>query len=246
MALARDSIFLFTDFTWRGPYVGQMESAIVERAPEARVIHLMHDAPCRRPDLAAYLLPAVCRALPTGSIVVAVVDPGVGSARRPLIVETGHGLFIGPDNGLLARLPGIRGASVIDWRPDGLAPSFHGRDLFGPVAAWLVTGEVIEYSSVPPEALVGADWPAYRPEVVYIDGFGNLIVGVDPDADPAVSGVHIGGSTLVRGRTFSDVAPGEPFWYRNALGLLEIAVNHGSAEGLFRLELGDKVLIDFR
>ena len=133
-------IFLFTDFGWSGPYVGQMVGAIVSADPLARVFNLMHDAPQVRPDLAAYLLPACCRALPQDAVVAAVVDPGVGGDRAALIVETATMTFVGPDNGLLSRLPKIRWVARIDWRPASLSASFHGRDLFAPVAARLALG----------------------------------------------------------------------------------------------------------
>ena len=110
-------IVLFTDFGWAGPYVGQMTTAIYEHHPTATVVDLMHDAPAMRPDLAAYLLPAFCRPLPRGTLVVAVVDPGVGSERAALLVETAALRCVGPDNGLMSRLPGIRRVERIDWRP---------------------------------------------------------------------------------------------------------------------------------
>jgi S-adenosylmethionine hydrolase len=245
MNLTRGSIFLFTDFTHRGPYVGQLEAAIVDVAPEARVVHLMHDAPGMRPDLAAYLLPPVCRTLPAGSVVVAVVDPGVGGPRRPLVVETPQCRFIGPDNGLFSRLPDIRRVDVIDWQPPGLTPSFHGRDLFAPVAARLWSGRAVACLPMAPDDLVGVDWPGILSAVVYVDGFGNLVTGVDLDTVPPVSRVSVGGQDLNPAETFSKVSPGRPFWYRNSVGLLEISVNRGSAATALGLALGDKVLVDF-
>jgi hypothetical protein len=238
------SVFLFTDFTVQGPYVGLMHSRIAQVAPEVRVFDLMHDAPVWRPDLAAHLLPAVCRDLPAGAVVCAVVDPGVGGARRPLVVETTHALFVGPDNGLLSRLPDIRRVSVIDWRPDDLSASFHGRDLFAPVAARLARGDQVRTTSIDVDAMAGSDWPEATPAIVYIDAFGNLMTGVDLKNHPEIKGLLIDGRPVPRARTFSDVPPGSPFWYENSLGLLEIAVNGGSAAQFFGLALGDKILLE--
>jgi hypothetical protein len=221
-----------------------MHARIAQVAPGVRVFDLMHDAPVCRPDLAAYLLPAVCRHLPGRAVVVAVVDPGVGGARRPLVVETEHLLFVGPDNGLLSRLPDIRRVSVIDWAPADLSASFHGRDLFAPVAARLARGDQVELTSISVDAMIGSDWPAATPVVVYIDAFGNLMTGVDLINHREINGLVIGGRKVERARTFSDVAPDSPFWYENSLGLLEVAVNGGSAARHFGLALGDKILLE--
>lgn len=240
----RRPVYLFTDFSTQGPYVGQMHARIVAEDVALRVIDLMHDAPPMRPDLAAYLLPASCAALPEGSVVLGVVDPGVGSARRPLVVETARTTFIGPDNGLFSQLPDIRGVAEITWRPDELAPSFHGRDLFAPVAARLASGRPVACTELPLQAWVGGDWPVGLPAVVYIDGYGNVMIGINRKNTPEINSVAVGKQPLPRAETFSDVPPGVAFWYWNSLGLLEIAVNGGSAAKRFSLALGDKVLVD--
>ena len=236
-------IMLFTDFSWQGPYVGQMIAAIAATAGETPVISLMHDAPRMRPDLAAYLLAAVARDLPDAACVVAVVDPGVGSARRPLIVETDRATFVGPDNGLMSRLPGIVRVSVIDWQPSRLSATFHGRDLFAPVAARLATTNTVPKTPAAIDDMVGADWPMHRDEIVYIDGYGNLMVGRMLEDVSEINGLRIGDEQLTNAGTFSDVPAGGAFWYRNSLGLLEIAVNGGSAAERFGLALGDKILL---
>jgi len=237
-------LYLFTDFTLAGPYVGLMHARVAQIAPEVRRCDLMHDAPGCRPDLAAYLLPAVCRDLPAGAVVVAVVDPGVGGARQPLVVETAQAVFVGPDNGLLSRLPDIRRVSVIDWRPDTLSASFHGRDLFAPVAARLAQGDQVRVTSIDVDAMVGSDWPASTPTVIYIDAFGNLMTGIDLRNHRKIRHLVVGGRPVERARTFCDVPPGSPFWYENSLGLLELAVNGGSAARFFGLALGDKILLE--
>ena len=237
-------IFLFTDFGYAGPYVGQLTAAILAVCDDLTVINLMHDAPAMRPDLAAYLLPGVCRDLPNGSIVVAVVDPGVGGERAALVVETGACVFIGPDNGLMSRLSDIRRVYTIDWRPPGLSASFHGRDLFAPVAARIATEIPFMRSELNPAAIVGNDWPDELNRIVYIDGYGNLMTGVAIENLSENSRLTVGDIEIGYAATFSDVPPGELFWYGNSQGLVEIAANRASADAVLSLALGDKILLN--
>ncbi|MDH3597421.1 MAG: SAM-dependent chlorinase/fluorinase, partial [Rhodospirillales bacterium] len=137
-------IVLFTDFGLDGPYVGQMKAVLHAEAPGVPLIDLMADAPAFDARAAAYLLAAYAPAFPAGCVFLAVVDPGVGGPRLPLAVEADARWFVGPDNGLLA--PTARRAEAartwqVTWRPDRLSASFHGRDLFAPVAARLALGE---------------------------------------------------------------------------------------------------------
>lgn len=237
-------LFLFTDFGWSGPYVGQLVSAVLAVDRAIPVVSLMHDAPGLRPDLAAYLLPAVCRSLPPGAVVVAVVDPGVGSSREALIVEAGGRRFVGPDNGLLSRLPSIERVARILWRPEAISASFHGRDLFAPVAARLAAGQPVDGAPVPAHAMVGADWPGSLAQVIYIDGYGNAMTGLLAADLAPDRGLRVGEWRLAAARTFSDVPPGRPFWYPNSQGLVEIAINGASAAHRLSLALGDGILID--
>jgi hypothetical protein len=237
-------IFLFTDFGLAGPYVGQMTGAILARHPDVAVIDLMHDAPAMRPDLAAYLLPACCAALPKGSIVVAVVDPGVGGKRAALIVETPVLTAVGPDNGLLSRLAGISRVQVVDWRPAAMSASFHGRDLFAPVAALLAAGTPPDSTMIPAHDMVGGDWPDEVGSVVYIDAFGNLMTGLGAENLSVDRTIRVSGRLIGHAETFCRAPPGGLFWYRNSLGLVEIAANGGSAADVLGLALGDKILLD--
>lgn len=238
------AVFLFTDFGYAGPYVGQMTAAVLAVAPEARVINLMHDAPPMRADLAAYLLAACCRALPLGAIVVAVVDPGVGGERDALLVEAQGLTLIGPDNGLLSRVPGIESVQRIDWRPAVLSPSFHGRDLFAPVAAMTVLAGEVPGTAMAAEHMIGSDWPEELQKLLYVDGFGNLISGISGENISKNSVVRVSGRELRYAETFCRVAQGQLFWYVNSLGLVEIAANGGSAAAMLPLALGDRILLD--
>ena len=240
----RRPVFLFTDFSRSGPYVGQMIAAILRHDAGITVVDLMHDAPAMRPDLAAFLLPAVCRVLPRDAVVVAVVDPGVGSERAALIVETEGGTFVGPDNGLLSRLPAIQFVNTFDWRPIDLSASFHGRDLFAPVGARIAMGESVACRTFGADRMVGADWPDTRHEIVYIDGYGNAISGIPIKKFNKNKKITLKGRCIAGAETFSGVPTGQLFWYRNSLGLLEVARNGGSAAEALSLVLGDKILLD--
>jgi len=238
-------IFLFTDFGYSGPYVGQMTAAILAVSPGIRVVNLMHDAPMMQPRPAAYLLAACCAGLPADVIVVAVVDPGVGGERDALVVRS-HGLtLVGPDNGLLSRVPGLSSAERIDWRPGNLSASFHGRDLFGPVAAMLAAGREVpstRLSSV--GSIQGAGWPKELPAIVYVDAYGNLMTGVSGKKLLKNKKIKVSGLAIPHAETFCRVPAGDLFWYVNSLGLVEIAVNRGSAAAVLSLALGDRILLD--
>ena len=241
---AHSPLYLFTDFGLQGPYVGQMVAAISADCPACRVISLMHDAAAMRPDLAAYLLPAVTASLPPQGIVVAVVDPGVGSDRAALVVRTAERIYVGPDNGLLSRLPGIRRVERVLWRPPEMSASFHGRDLFAPVAARLARDAWLETATMATGDMVGADWPAACAQVVYIDVYGNLMTGLDAASLDRDVCLAVAGRQIPHARTFSDAPADGLFWYLNSQGLVEIAARGDSASRILSLELGDPLLLD--
>jgi S-adenosylmethionine hydrolase len=221
-----------------------MIAAILNDLPHATVVSLMHDAPAMRPDLAAYLLPACCRFVPRGAVVVAVVDPGVGSERDALLVDTTDLTFVGPDNGLFSRLPGVRRVARIDWRPRTLSSSFHGRDLFAPAAARVAAGTALPATPVVADQLVGADWPVDEARVVYIDAFGNAMTGIPAEKLNKNRRIHVSGQAIPYAETFSSAAPGGLFWYPNSQGLVEIAANGAAAAGLLSLAPGAQILLD--
>jgi len=237
-------IVLFTDFGVAGPYVGQVKAVLAASAPGVPVIDLMHDAPAFRPQPAAYLLAAVAAALPPDSVVVGVVDPGVGTDRPPVVVEADGRRFVGPGNGLfeiVARRAAAARIGRIAWRPAALSASFHGRDLFAPVAAMLATGRPVPLE--PAAGLRRPDWPDDLPEIVYVDGYGNAMTGLRAAPLPADVRLAVGGRLLARRRTFADAAPGEPFWYENSSGLAEIAVNRGRADHALGIAVGTPVAV---
>jgi S-adenosylmethionine hydrolase len=234
-------ILLFTDFGSEGPYLGQMEAILYRKVPEARVIRLLNDAPTGKPGLAGYLLAAICREFPPDSIFLAVVDPGVGGERLPVVLKADGRWFVGPDNDLFNTVA-VQSANtewwIIDWRPGRLSTSFHGRDLFSPVAARLARGEHDHVGRPFPGPKIG-EWPVDANVVVYIDHYGNAMSGLRYSSELDGKTLLLGGRHLVRqAHTFSDIEPGEAFWYCNSSGLVEVAVNLGRADGRFGLQPG--------
>jgi S-adenosylmethionine hydrolase len=223
-----------------------MEAVLRATAPGLPLVELMRDAPAFDPRAAAYLLAAYAEAFPREAVFLCVVDPGVGSERAALVVEAKGRRFVGPDNGLLAiagrRDPAAR-AWHIAWRPERLSASFHGRDLFAPVAAMLAAGKPPALDACALDGLVGADWPSDLAEVVYLDPYGNAVTGLRAAGLSADTVLGAAGRGFRRAVTFSDVAIGEAFWYENANGLAEIAVNQGSAGRQFGIEIGSPITI---
>jgi S-adenosyl-L-methionine hydrolase (adenosine-forming) len=239
-------IVLFTDFGLTGPYTGQMKAMLAWNAPDVPVIDLFADAPAFQPYLSAYLLGAYCGAVPQDGVLLGIVDPGVGTDRLPLVVRADGRWYVGPDNGLfelVMRRAAVVEAWTIDWRPDRLSASFHGRDLFAPVAAKLAVGEPVPGTPVPVERVRRPDWPDDLGRVVYVDVYGNVLTGLRAAALGEGVGLEAGGRRITRARTFGDVPLGEALWYENSNGLAEIAVNQGRADSALGLAVGDAVKI---
>lgn len=238
-------IVLFSDFGVRGPYVGQIRAVLHERAPDVPVIELFSDAPAFNPRAAAYLLAAYASAFMPSTIFLAIVDPGVGATeRKPVAVNVDGRWFVGPDNGLL-NVVAARGVEQqfweIRWRPAVLSHSFHGRDLFAPVAAALTRGERWWGTPyIPENDWPRGEWPEELDEVIYVDDFGNAITGRRGNTLDTRMRVAIGGERLAFAATFAKVPVGAPFWYVNANGLVEIAVNQGSAARSMDIGVGSE------
>jgi S-adenosylmethionine hydrolase len=237
-------VALVTDFG-AGPYVGQIRLLLAAASPRLPVVDLIADLPPFRPDLAAYLLPALLRRMPPRTLYLCVVDPGVGSDRGVLAASAAGSLFVAPDNGLL--VPLVRqcrkdlGVWRVHWRPTDLSASFHGRDLFTPLAVRMAAGAIPLAEPLPPQAMAAAALPASSPRICYIDHYGNAMSGLWA-ADVARSSVIVlNAHRIGHARTFSDVPIGQPFWYENAFGLLEIAVNQGRADQALGLAVGDAI-----
>src|SRR5688572_15447776 len=202
------AIFLFTDFGSADLYVGQVKAVLHQYAPDARVVDLFHEAPAFNIKASAHMLAALAGQLPAGSVTMAVVDPGVGGKRKPVAVRADDRWFVGPDNGLIsvvaARAKRTE-AHVIGWRPSKLTASFHGRDLFAPVAGMLARGDrkaVKLGKSRPLTVGLGA---ADLAEVIYIDHYGNVMTGLRASALKRKATLVVGRRRIERARVFSDV-----------------------------------------
>jgi S-adenosylmethionine hydrolase len=238
-------IVLLTDFGLEGPYTGQVEAVLYAQAPGVPVVSLFADlAPCDVRS-AAYLLPAYTAGFPTGSVFLCVVDPGVGGERPGVAVHADGRWYVGPDEGLFEPLR-RRMLVTAAWTlpvPGTAAPSFHGRDVFAPVAAFLARNGRLPEGCADHALVARPDWPDDLTRVVYVDRFGNAVTGLRASALAATARLRVADREIARARTFSDVAEGEPFWYANANRLVEIAVNRGRADALLDLQVGQAVEI---
>lgn len=233
-------ILLFTDFGAEGPYLGQTEAVLRLGAPGVDVINLLSNAPPGEPRLSAYVLAALSRRFPTGTLFLCVVDPGVGGERLPVVQEADGRWFIGPDNGLLNTVAVQAQKTrwrIIDWRPDSLSASFHGRDLFAPIAARIAKHD-FTWASSPWEGPDLAVWPADIAAIVYFDHYGNALTGWRYASELAGKALLINGHRIPQAETFCDLPEGSAFWYRNSMDLIEIAVNRNRADKSLGLALG--------
>ena len=265
-------IVLLSDFGTRDTYVGQMKLVIARIAPAAQVIDLSHDVSPQDVREGAWLLEVAVPYLPEHSVVVAVVDPGVGTERAALVVRSGTRLFVGPDNGLLsAALPAaaraeasrqgcpVKLTEAVAWRVENprfvletRSATFHGRDVFAPVAAWLWNGvapeevgpRAAEVVALPPFLAEATPDGALRGEVIHVDRFGNLITTVPESQVGERAVVRIGGARIegLR-RTFADVPPGSLLAHIDSSGYLEVACREGSAAERLGLGRGAPVTV---
>jgi len=241
-------IGLITDFG-PGPYIGQIRLLLAAAAPAVAVVDLISDLTPFRPDLAGYVLPGLLRGMPGHTLYLCVVDPGVGSGRGILAARIGTDWLLAPDNGLLSPLLSQAAKSAapyrdlwrVDWRPSMASASFHGRDIFTPIAQQILAGRLPPASPIELAAMVGAGMPPTLATVCYLDHYGNAMTGIPARTVGSDCVVSVGGVRLPRARTFSDVPVGGAFWYENAFGLLEIAVNQGRADTQLGLRPGDPV-----
>ncbi len=234
-------IALFTDFGLQDPYLGQVHAVLAEQAPGIPVIDLFHAVPRFDIRAGAYLLPAYTQFFTQDTVFLCVVDPGVGGARAPVVVEADGRCYVGPDNGLfhiLARRASRVECRQIRWRPSRLSATFHARDLFAPVAATLARGALPDM--VPGTlASPSGSWPDDLPHILYCDHYGNAITGLRAAEVSRKAKLQVHRHVLSYARTFSEVPQGQAFWYENANGLVEIAVNQGRAQQVLGLALGD-------
>ncbi len=266
-------IALLTDFGTRDPYVGIMKGVIAVHCPGAICIDLTHEVAPQNVTQGAYLLRSAYRYFPPYTVFLGVVDPGVGTARRAIAIQTGRGAFVGPDNGLFSLVLAEQESYLaVELRPPDrarLSDTFQGRDLFAPAAADLAGGLPITQLGTPLRDLVQVpplriDQPhpnVFEGEVIHIDHFGNVITnlggfGWNQDRlegalvgaiDPQHTWVYIGQEKLETiHRTYGESAVGAVLALISSDGQLEIAVNQGSAAEVLKVHLGDRVRLEIR
>jgi S-adenosylmethionine hydrolase len=259
MAMARPVIALLTDFGTRDHYAGTMKGVALGICPDAALVDISHDLPPHDVLAAALELAACYRYFPTGTIFLVVVDPGVGSGRRGIAVDTGEHKFVAPDNGVLTIVldehPPKRVVELTErkYARPTVSRTFEGRDRFAPAAAWLAKG--IDVTALGrsagaivrleiPQAQVGAD--RIDGQVLRIDRFGNLITNIDRKAFEKLAGgeleIRIGTHQVPRVvSTYADAAPGEICALFGSTDHLEVAANGANAAAALHLARGAEV-----
>lgn len=259
-------ITLLTDFGLEDTYVGVMKGVIACICPRAQVVDLCHQVPAQDIASAAFLLDISVNYFPAGTVHVAVVDPGVGTSRKPIALRTPNAFFVGPDNGiftLVLQRWKLLQAVCLDNPHYHLQPpsaTFHGRDIFSSVAAHIASGVPLEQLGSTltrlqrlPFPRIRVDWSGIRATVVYIDHFGNVITNLTRTdyetwcirwdvKEPMVQVGHEQ-SLLPICRTYGDVPSGKPLTLFGSSERLEVAVNGGSAAQRFSLQRGDTVWV---
>jgi S-adenosylmethionine hydrolase len=247
-----------TDFGIRDGYAGAMKGVVLSLAPDAVLVDITHGVPPQDVAAGAVALAQAASLFPSGTIHVAVVDPGVGGARADLLVQSGDSFFVGPDNGVLslaARAPRrIFHIQAASFRRAPVSPTFHGRDVFAPTAGRLAAGARPDEAGPAAETMVEvAQLPVLHQggrvegTVIHVDAFGNLITSLTAELIPADAAIQVeGGGGIfhpVLARTFSDVTSGVLVAYVGSGGQLEIARRNGSAATYVGAERGSIVRV---
>ena len=245
-------VALISDFGTSDPYAGQMEAAALAHAPEARVVSITHGIPPQDIAFGSVVVAASLERLPAGAVLVAVVDPGVGGQRRGLIARAASRWLVGPDNGLLMGAPAVEGVWHLDrpeyWGPEP-HPTFHGRDVFAPVAGHLASyvrpdamASPIDDALPAPDTLAQPVRGVTGGRIVHVDRFGNLITNIPGDAVRAIApGVVELRDLCIDGVQSTYGSGSDPVAVVSSLGLLEIAVPGGSAQATLGANRGDPV-----
>ena len=260
-------VALYSDFGINDPYVGQLKGAVKTINPAAELLDLSHDSSAFDVPTASYLLAKSARTLPTGTVIIAVVDPGVGSERAALAVRTGSGrIYVAPDNGLLTEVlarEGVAEARLIEnqelFLPGEASSTFHGRDIFAPVAAHLAAGTSLE--SVGPKAenllRLPRNTATVMPNlakglVIFVDHYGNILTNI-PGSELAKLRTGQLLNLTIKGkavpvpflRTYAEAPDDRPFALVNSDGEFEIAVAKGNAAKKLGVSPGDPVVLKF-
>ena len=252
------TIGLITDFGLTDPYVGQVRAVLARKAPHCKVVDISHDVEPFNVAQAGFFLAASYEHFPEDAVILAVVDPGVGTNRRIVCLEIGDRLLVAPDNGLLtlalkrawSEVRAYDLSRAVD-APKKVSHTFHGRDVFAPLVAWLALGGSPEGlgSEIDPEDLVARTWAnptitrhAATGHVLHIDRFGNCVLNLEAGALGVPRNLRMvspAGGPVAYVTKYADMPEGEPGLLEGSQGFLELAVNQRSAAKRFGLSMGD-------
>jgi S-adenosylmethionine hydrolase len=249
-------VTLLTDFGRDGPYVAAMKGALLAVNPRVVLVDGTHDVAPQQILQGAFLLDAYWRYFPAGTVHVAVVDPGVGTPRVGVAMLAGSHYFVGPDNGLFSYL-GRLATHVVrlvpgrHTRPE-VSATFHGRDVFAPVAGYLSRGERLDALGERQSGVhvLAEAWPRrqggqHRGTVLHVDRFGNLITNFRGEDLTGAAGVRLGRRVISRRvRTYADAPVGEPVWLVGSTDWVEVAMRDASAAQYLRVGLGDEARVE--
>lgn len=256
--MARPKIVMLSDFGHRDAYVGIMKSVILGISPDAQIVDLCHEVPAQNVLSGAHILATAVPFLAPGSVVLAVVDPGVGTSRRAIAVETPDFVFVAPDNGLLTEVfdeqppQRVVELSKSEFHLPRVSRTFHGRDIFSPCAAHIANGrplaDVGEEFAVEEMVRLREVGPlikdrAIECRIVHIDHFGNAITNLRRQTveamDRTIGSMRIKGNEAKFAETFGAVPEGTAVCYFNSTDYLELGINNGSAAEQFELQQRD-------
>jgi hypothetical protein len=261
--MPRPIVTLTTDFGMKDPYVAEMKAVILDISPDATIIDVSHKIEKFNIRMGAYVLASVSPYFPKGTIHVAIVDPGVGTTRRPILIQTKHSYFVGPDNGVLAlaarneEIEHMRRITNQKLMLPKISSTFHGRDIFAPTAAHLANGTLPEEFGPEISKIVTPEFTKIIRrkdmlvgEVIHIDDFGNIITNFGEKElklmnAKALVNVKLKGvkQKLKLCKSYAEVKPKKPLAIIGSHNFLEISINQGDAAKHFKIKSGDKVTL---
>ncbi len=252
-------ITLTTDFGYKDPFAAEMKGVILSINPHAVIVDLTHSIQPQDIPETAYVIGSSFSYFPPGTIHIVVVDPGVGSARKALILEAGGHYFIGPDNGVFSHVlcfsQPVKGVHITEERymRSKESPTFQGRDLFAPAAAWLSKGLTPGEFGPPAKDFVTFPVPlsevthdGISGEVIYLDHFGNAITNIKGDAIGLLGlsyAVELNNTTIQLVQYYALAGENSLCCLVNSSGYLELFVNNGNAAEKYGIKKGDKVIV---
>ncbi|MGC8895537.1 MAG: SAM hydrolase/SAM-dependent halogenase family protein [Candidatus Bathyarchaeia archaeon] len=254
--MPRAIITLTTDFGLKDPYVAEMKAVILSISPDAIIVDITHDIKKFNVRMGAYVLASASKYFPKNTIHVAVVDPGVGTERRPILIQTKQAFYIGPDNGVLTLAAENQGIEhIYEIKNKKLSNTFHGRDIFAPAAAHLTRwiqpaeyGPEIREIVTPKFAKVIRQDGVFVSEVLHVDSFGNIITNF---REKELKALNVRGSITVEikdvrlklklCKAYAEAEAHEPLAIIGSHDFLEISINQGNAAKTFKAKVGDKI-----